>query len=129
MQAVAGGGRTLRAEELSGDVEGLAADDHNLLAVEQLLGHGAGQAAKQVALAVDDDYGLEGRHPARIAVGWWWLVGCRCRWSSRCARSDFRVVFTIGRASECGADQPNFPPDASRTREKGAAILDPAAVD
>jgi hypothetical protein len=47
--------RTLRAEELAGDVEGLAADDDDLLAVEELLGDDAGQAAKQVALAIDHD--------------------------------------------------------------------------
>jgi hypothetical protein len=35
-------GRTLRTEELSGDVQSLASHDDDLLAVEQLLGHGAG---------------------------------------------------------------------------------------
>ena len=48
-------GRTLSAEELSRDVEGLAADDNNLLAVQELLGDGAGQATEQVSLAVNDD--------------------------------------------------------------------------
>ena len=47
--------RTLRAEELARDVEGLAADDNDLLAVKELLGDDAGQAAKQVALAIDHD--------------------------------------------------------------------------
>lgn len=47
--------RTLRAEELARDVEVLAADDNDLLAVEELLGDDAGQAAKQVALAIDHD--------------------------------------------------------------------------
>jgi hypothetical protein len=47
--------RTLRAEELAGDVEGFAADDDDLLAAEELLGDDAGQAAKQVALAIDHD--------------------------------------------------------------------------
>lgn len=47
--------RTLSAEELARDVEGLAADDDDLLAVEELLGDDAGQAAKQVALAIDHD--------------------------------------------------------------------------
>lgn len=46
--------RTLGAEELAGDVEGLAAHNDNLLAVEQLFGDGAGEATEQVALAVDD---------------------------------------------------------------------------
>ena len=47
--------RTLSAEELSRDVEGLAADDDNLLAVEELLGDGRGQTTEKVALAVDDN--------------------------------------------------------------------------
>jgi len=47
--------RTLRAEELAGDVEGLAADNDDLLAVEELLGNNAGKTAKQVALAIDDN--------------------------------------------------------------------------
>lgn len=47
-------GRTLRAEELSGDVEGLAAHDHDLLAIEQLLRDRAGQATEQMALSVND---------------------------------------------------------------------------
>jgi hypothetical protein len=45
--------RTLRAEELPRDVESLAADDHDLLAVQQLLRNRAGQAAEQMALAVN----------------------------------------------------------------------------
>lgn len=48
-------GRTLSAEELSRDVEGLAADDNDLLAVQELLGDSAGQATEQVSLAVNDD--------------------------------------------------------------------------
>lgn len=48
------GRRTLRAEKLARDVEGLAAHNDNLLAVEQLLGDGAGEATEQVPLAVDD---------------------------------------------------------------------------
>jgi hypothetical protein len=44
---------TLSAEELARDVQGLAADDDNLLAAKELLGDNAGQAAKQVALAID----------------------------------------------------------------------------
>lgn len=47
--------RTLRAEELAGDVEGLTSHNDDLLAVEQLLGDGAGQATKEMSLAVDDD--------------------------------------------------------------------------
>jgi hypothetical protein len=48
------GERTLRAEELAGDVQGLASHDDDLLAVEQLLGDRGGQATEKVALAVDD---------------------------------------------------------------------------
>lgn len=47
--------RTLRAEELAGDVEGLAADDNNLLASKELLSNGGSQATEEVALAIDDD--------------------------------------------------------------------------
>jgi hypothetical protein len=47
--------RTLRAEELAGDVEGLTSHNDDLLAVEQLLGDSAGQTTKEVSLAVDDD--------------------------------------------------------------------------
>lgn len=49
------GGRTLCAEELAGDVEGLTSHNDDLLAVEQLLGDSAGQATQEVSLAVDDD--------------------------------------------------------------------------
>lgn len=48
------GGRTLRAEELAGDVQGLTSHDDDLLTLKQLLGYGAGKATEQVALAVDD---------------------------------------------------------------------------
>jgi hypothetical protein len=48
-------GRTLRSEELAGDVEGFAADDDDFLAVEQLFGDGAGEAAEEVAFAVYHD--------------------------------------------------------------------------
>lgn len=53
-----GGGRgrhTLGTEELAGDVEGLAADDDDLLAVEELLSNDRGETAKEMTLAVDDD--------------------------------------------------------------------------
>lgn len=49
--------RTLSPEELAGDVEGLAADDDDLLAIEKLLGDDAGEATKEMALAIDDDLG------------------------------------------------------------------------
>lgn len=51
--------RTLGAEELAGDVEGLAADNNNLLAVQELLGHRGRQATEEVTLAVDDNLGGE----------------------------------------------------------------------
>ena len=47
--------RTLRTEELSGDVQGLASHNNDLLAVEELLSHGAGQPTKEVTLAIDSD--------------------------------------------------------------------------
>lgn len=48
-------GRTLSAEEFARDVESLAANDNNLLAVEKLLSDGAGKATEQVTLAVNDN--------------------------------------------------------------------------
>jgi hypothetical protein len=53
--------RTLRAEELAGDVESLTSHDDDLLAIEELLGDGAGEATEQVALAVDDLGALSAR--------------------------------------------------------------------
>jgi hypothetical protein len=47
----------LVAEEAARDVDLLAANDDNLLAIEDLLGDDGGQATKQMALAVDDDGG------------------------------------------------------------------------
>lgn len=47
--------RTLSAEELAGDVELLASHDNDLLSVEELLGHGRGQATKEMTLAIDDN--------------------------------------------------------------------------
>lgn len=58
--AVEDDGRTLSAEELSRDVEGLAADDNDFLAVEELLGDNGGETTKEMALAVNDD--LEEMH-------------------------------------------------------------------
>lgn len=50
-----GGERTLRTEKFSGDVQSLATHNHDLLAVEQLLRHGAGQTTKEVTLAINGD--------------------------------------------------------------------------
>lgn len=47
--------RTLRTEELAGDVESFTSHDDDLLAIEQLLGNSASQATKEVSLAVNDD--------------------------------------------------------------------------
>ncbi len=47
--------RTLRTEELSRDVQSLATNNNDLLAVEQLLSHGTGQPTKEVTLAIDRD--------------------------------------------------------------------------
>lgn len=55
----------LRAEELARDVERLAADNNDLLTAKELLGDNGGKAAKEMALAIDDDNRLEGRHRFR----------------------------------------------------------------
>lgn len=47
--------RTLSPEELARDVEGLASHDDDLLAVQELLGHDRREAAKEMALAINDD--------------------------------------------------------------------------
>lgn len=47
--------RTLRPEKLARDVESFTADYHNLLTIEQLLSHGAGQATKEVPFAIDNN--------------------------------------------------------------------------
>jgi hypothetical protein len=44
--------RTLRTEELAGDVEGLTSHNDDLLTVEQLLGDSAGQTTEEVSFAV-----------------------------------------------------------------------------
>ena len=46
---------TLSAEELARDVQSLATDNDNLLAVKQLLSDNAGQTAQQMALAINDN--------------------------------------------------------------------------
>lgn len=54
--------RTLRTEELARDVESLTSHDDDPLTTEQLLGNSAGQATKEVSLAVNDD--LFQSHPS-----------------------------------------------------------------
>lgn len=68
------GRRTLRAEELAGDVQGLASHNDDLLAVEQLLGDRGGQATEEVPLAVDD---------LRIVLAEVVLPLCGLSWDSR----------------------------------------------
>jgi hypothetical protein len=58
----------LGAEELAGDVEGLASHNNDLLAVKELLGDGAGEATEQVALAVDDLRALSARRSMEECV-------------------------------------------------------------
>ena len=48
-------GRTFGTEEFAGDVESFAADDDNLLAIEQLFGHYTGQTTQKMSLAIDND--------------------------------------------------------------------------
>lgn len=62
--------RTLGAEELARDVEGLAADNNDLLTAQQLLGDDGGQAAEEVALAINDDL-WEGERVSGCAQGGW----------------------------------------------------------
>lgn len=52
----------LRAEELSRNVEGFTSDNYNLLAIEQLLGDGTGQATEKMSLAIDNNLEIEERH-------------------------------------------------------------------
>jgi hypothetical protein len=49
------GGRTFCSEEFARYVEGFAANDYYLLAIEQLFRDSAGQATKQVSFAVNDN--------------------------------------------------------------------------
>jgi hypothetical protein len=46
---------TLRAEEVSRNVECLASHNNDFLAIQQLLGHNAGKATEKVAFAVNND--------------------------------------------------------------------------
>ena len=55
VECLCGCERTLSAEELSRDVEGLAANDNDLLSLEELLSNGRGEATEEMALAIDGD--------------------------------------------------------------------------
>lgn len=46
---------TFCTEEFAGDVEGLAADYYDPLAIEQLLSDNAGQATQEMSFAIDHD--------------------------------------------------------------------------
>ena len=59
----------LRTEELSRDVEGLTANNNDLLTAKELLGDNGGESAKEMALAIDDDNLLEARHRNRLFWG------------------------------------------------------------
>jgi hypothetical protein len=59
----------LRAEELAGDVEGLTADNNDLLTAQKLLGDNRGESAKEMALAIDDNNLLEAGHRNRLFWG------------------------------------------------------------
>ena len=56
-------------QELSGDIERLASHDHNLLAIEQLLGYCARQPAEEVSLAIDDDLNRDVSGAGEMAAG------------------------------------------------------------
>jgi hypothetical protein len=51
-------GHTFGSEELARDIERLTSDDNNLLAVQELFCDDAGEATKQVTLAVNDNLSL-----------------------------------------------------------------------
>ena len=88
------GRRTFRTEEFARDVNGLAADDNDLLAIEQLLRDRAGQAAAQVAFAVDYDL-----FPTMSAGGALGLSQQRLRtcWMRRLWTMCFEMEWTGGR--------------------------------
>lgn len=46
---------TLRSEELARDVEGLAADNDDLLTAQELLSNDGRKTTKEVTLAIDDN--------------------------------------------------------------------------
>ena len=49
------GQRTFCAEEFARYIQSFAADDHNLLAIKQLLGHRASQATQEMSFTVNYD--------------------------------------------------------------------------
>lgn len=75
----------LVAEETAGDVDLLAPNDDNLLAVEDLLRNNRSKTTQKVALAVDDNGGggegghveseLRGRGTREMSVNGWILGG------------------------------------------------------
>ena len=62
--------RTLRTEELSRDVQGLASHNDDLLAIEQLLSNSACQPTEEMTLAIDRDlcHTVESASIAQIAL-------------------------------------------------------------
>jgi hypothetical protein len=85
------GERTLGAEELARDVEGLATHNDNLLSVKQLLGDGAGKATEQVPLAVDDLMYKSAESPLRCAVLSKFSIGSAHR-DCQCPRRGIRII-------------------------------------
>lgn len=96
------GKRTLRSEELAGDVEGLASHNNDLLALKELLGDGAGQATEKVALRVNDDLREE------LASIVHYPIQRPCR-SSKC------IVGSIRAAAKGTAVYGDVPPARRRT--------------
>lgn len=61
--------RTLSTEELSRDVESLTSHNNDLLAVEELLSHGTGQATKEMTLAINGDlYSPSANHSSNSII-------------------------------------------------------------
>ena len=68
--------RTLGPEELAGDVERLAADNNDLLTVEELLGDSAGETSEKVAWL----------HPSLVTCSGIARLSVRCSYPSRQSR-------------------------------------------
>lgn len=58
--------RTFCAKEFAGDIKSFASYYHDLLTVEQLLSHSAGQATQEMSLAIDNDLMFKGHGVSRV---------------------------------------------------------------
>ena len=76
--------RTLCTEELSRDVEGLGSDNNDLLTFEELLSNCAGQATKEMTLAIDGDL-YESRTISNQVISMHLLRFCPQNSSNKCA--------------------------------------------